>query len=74
MPTIGWRPAAANNAPASGIITTKAASEAWLAITETRITIGVSRTLGASPTPARIAAPASPVRSAMPAPSMTSST
>ncbi len=74
IPTMGWRPAAANSAPDNGIITTKAASEAWFAMTDTRITIGVSSALGARPTPARIAAPASPVRSAMPAPSMTSST
>jgi len=54
-------PAAAKSAPPSGIITTKAASPAWLAITEAKITIGVSHILGALATAARIAAPARPV-------------
>ena len=74
MPTIGCRPAAAYKAPASGIMTTKAASAAWLAMTDTKMTIGVSQAVGAPLTAARIAAPASPVRSARPAPSITSST
>ena len=44
MPTIGCRPAAAYKAPASGIMTTKAASAAWFAMTDTKMTIGVSQT------------------------------
>ena len=60
--------------PASGIITTNAASAAWFAIMQASATEGVSQKREALATLARMAAANRPDRSATPAPSMTVST